>query len=457
MATDGRGSNKGKGVARAKGAKRAPSGRRMAGHAPQAPDRSLVARQAALSALDEVLRHKRMLSHLPQDAGLTPPEAARATRLTTMVLRHVEPLDTVIAQFVERKPQPATLALLRLGAAELLIAGEEPHGVVNAMVTMARNGRRTQRAAGMINAVLRRVAEAGSALWQDHTPQRLPGWIGGPVKKRWGAEVLQAIEAAHETGAPTDITPKDPAFALEGAEVLPTGSLRLREPGQISALAGFAEGAWWVQDAAAALPVRLLGDVAGQRVLDLCAAPGGKTLQLAQAGAQVTALDLSDTRLDRLRQNLLRTGLTAEILVGDALDHQGGPYDAILLDAPCTASGTIRRHPDLPFVKAWTEVEELTRLQMRLIDHAISLLAPGGRLVYCTCSLLPVEGEHQVTAAVKRHAGLSVIPADPETLGGDADWASPEGGLRLRTDMWGARGGIDGFYMACLTRDAPTA
>jgi 16S rRNA (cytosine967-C5)-methyltransferase len=221
---------------------------------------------------------------------------------------------------------------------------------------------------------------------------------------------------------------------------------------QITALPGYAEGAFWVQDAAAALPVRLLGDVAGARVLDLCAAPGGKTMQLAAMGAKVTALDLSAARMGRVAQNLARTGLEAELIVGDALEHQAAPYDAILLDAPCTASGTIRRHPDLPHVKQWTEVEPLTRLQMRLIDHALGLLGPGGRLVFCTCSLLPVEGEHQVTAALKRHEGLRVIAADAVALGGEAAWQSPEGGLRLRPDFWPDIGGIDGFYMAALTR-----
>ena len=182
----------------------------------------------------------------------------------------------------------------------------------------------------------------------------------------------------------------------------------------------------------------------------MCAAPGGKTLQLSAAGAKVTALDASDARLDRLRENLSRTGLSAEIVVGDALEHEGS-YDAILLDAPCTATGTSRRHPDLPFVKSGRDTEELTRLQMRLLDHARALLKPSGRLVFCTCSLLAVEGEYQIKAALKRHPDLSVVPVDPATLGGDADWLSAEGGLRLWPSMWAERGGIDGFYMACLT------
>jgi len=201
---------------------------------------------------------------------------------------------------------------------------------------------------------------------------------------------------------------------------------------------------------AAALPAWLLGRVAGRRVLDLCAAPGGKTMQLAAAGADVTALDVSERRMRRLHRNLDRTGLRARMVVGDAFDHRAR-YDAVLLDAPCSATGTIRRHPDLPFVKSPRDTEALTRLQMRLLDHAVGLVKPGGRLVYCACSLLPVEGEFQVRAALRRHDRLRVAPADPAALGGDAAWASPEGGLRLRPDHWSERGGLDGFYMAALT------
>lgn len=409
-------------------------------------------RRAALRVLSQVVLHKRMLSHVPPDPGLDPAEAARALRLAQTVLRHMGPLDRLIARFVERTPPPQVRMILRLGAAELLIAGEDAHGVVNAAVALAKSGgMRAARAAGLVNAVLRRIAEEGPAPWQDHAPQRLPAWIAGPVRKAAGETVLRAIEAAHEAGAPLDLTLREGPVDLPGAQHLPTGSLRLADPGQISALPGFQEGAWWVQDAAAALPVKLLGEVRGKRVLDMCAAPGGKTLQLAAAGADVVALDSSDARLDRLRENLARTGLGAQVVVGDALDHSER-YDAILLDAPCTATGTIRRHPDLPFVKSGRETEALTRLQMRLLDHALSLLNPGGRLVYCTCSLLAVEGEFQVKAALKRHADLSVMPIDPAAIGGDPDWATDEGGLRLWPSMWAERGGIDGFYMACLMR-----
>ncbi|MFW5641490.1 MAG: transcription antitermination factor NusB, partial [Roseicyclus sp.] len=284
----------------------------------------LAARKAALSLLSRTLVEKRMLSQIPPEAGLSPADAARAGRLAQAVLRHTGPLDRVIARFVERPPPPRPRMILRLGAAELLIAGEEAHGVVNAAVSLAKSGgAKTRQAAGMINAVLRRIAEDRTTLWADHAPQRLPPWIAGPVRKAHGEATLRAIEAAHEAGAPLDLTPRDASVEVPGAERLPTGSLRLGEGVQVSALPGYETGQWWVQDAAAALPVRLLGEVAGRRVLDLCAAPGGKTLQLAAAGAEVVALDISEARLGRLRENLARTGLSAEIVAGDALAHRG--------------------------------------------------------------------------------------------------------------------------------------
>lgn len=414
-----------------------------------APNDALAARRGALRALDWVLKDRRMLAHFTPDPALGPADAARAQRLALTVLRHLQPVDAVLASFLDRKPPWAPKQALRLAATELLVAGEDAHGVVDSAVALMKARPQTVRFAGFVNAVLRRVVAEGAPVFAAQPAQRLPGWIGGEVKKRFGLEALRAIEAAHAAGAPTDLTPRVPGLDLPGAQRLPTGSLRLTEGGQVSALPGYDEGAFWVQDAAAALPVRLMGDVAGKRVADLCAAPGGKTLQLAAMGAEVTALDLSEARMARVADNLARTGLSAAMVVGDVFDHQGR-YDAILLDAPCSATGTIRRHPDLPFVKSAAEAETLTRLQMRMLDQALGLLAPGGRLVYCTCSLLPVEGEFQVRAALKRHAGLRVVPVDPMTLGGDPGWASPEGGLRLRPDFWAESGGMDGFYMAAL-------
>ena len=208
-----------------------------------------------------------------------------------------------------------------------------------------------------------------------------------------------------------------------------------------------------MQDAAAALPARILAAAPGASVLDLCAAPGGKTLQLAAMGAEVTALDISGPRLARLRDNLVRTGYGAQvtIITADALAWQPpAPFDAILLDAPCSATGTIRRHPDLPFVKSDADLPPLLALQAALLDRALGWLKPGGRLVYCTCSLLPAEGEAQVIAALGRHPGLRTLPQALDLPGIAPDWRSAEGGLRIRPDHWAGRGGIDGFYIAAL-------
>ena len=414
------------------------------------PDTGLAARRAALDHLRGVMMDHRMMSHQPAPQGLSPQDAARAQRLALTVMRHMGRIDAVLRPYLTRRPTLAVQNLLRLGAAELLVDGSEPHGVVASLVEIAKRHPRWSRASGMVNAVLRKLDAEGRDAWATTPPQALPIWLRKPMHKAYGVDAVAAIEAAHERPAPLDITPK-PGVTINGAELLPTGSLRLAQA-QVTALPGYATGDWWVQDAAAALPAKLLGEVTGQRVLDLCAAPGGKTMQLAAAGADVTALDLSASRMKRVEENLSRTQLKATLVTADALTYEADPFDAILLDAPCSATGTIRRHPDLPFVKTSKEVESLTRLQMQMIDHAMTLLKPCGRLVYCTCSLLPNEGENQVKAALKRHADLTILPVDPVSLGGDAHWASAEGGLRLRPDFWADRGGMDGFYMALLKR-----
>ncbi|MGI3184679.1 RsmB/NOP family class I SAM-dependent RNA methyltransferase [Nioella aestuarii] len=413
-------------------------------------DTGLTARRAALDHLRAVMMDNRMMSHQPTPPGLSPQDVARAQRLALTVMRHMGRIDAVLRPYLTRRPTLAVQNLLRLGAAELLVDGSEPHGVVASLVEIAKRHPSWSRASGMVNAVLRKLDAEGRESWAKTPPQALPIWLRKPLHKAYGVDAVAAIEAAHERPAPLDITPK-PGVTIDGAETLPTGSFRLMQA-QVTALPGYDTGDWWVQDAAAALPVKLLGDVTGQRVLDLCAAPGGKTMQLAAAGADVTALDLSGPRLKRVEENLARTGLSATLVTADALTYEAEPFDAILLDAPCSATGTIRRHPDLPFVKTSAEVESLTRLQMQMIDHALGLLKPGGKLVYCTCSLLPNEGENQVKAALKRHANLTIIPVDPTPLGGDTAWASPEGGLRLRPDFWAEKGGMDGFYMALLKR-----
>ncbi len=219
----------------------------------------------------------------------------------------------------------------------------------------------------------------------------------------------------------------------------------------MSAMPGFAEGDWWVQDAAAALPVQILKPVAAERILDLCAAPGGKTMQLASMGADVTAVDDSVPRMARVKENLTRVGLKAKTVIQDARAIKGS-YDAILLDAPCSATGTMRRHPDLPYAKDGSEFGELIGLQAEMIDHAWSVLKPGGRMVFCTCSLLPDEGEVQVDEALERHADMRVDVDALGVAGVDPAWISSEGGLRLRPDYWSDIGGMDGFYIAMLRK-----
>lgn len=387
-------------------------------------------------------------------AQLAPDDRARAQRLATDALRGLDRADRMLKPYLKKPPGDHVMNALRLGLIELM-QGEAAHGVVNAYVEIVAHNTRTQSMKGLTNAVLRRIADEGPEAWAKRPQPLTPGWLRQPLVAAWGRDAVTGMESAHFAGAPLDLTAKGDPIALAtalGGVVLPTGTVRLAQAGQVSGLAGYDAGDWWVQDAAAALPVKLLGDVAGLRVLDLCAAPGGKTLQLAAGGADVTAVDLSEKRMTRLTENLARTGLAATTLVSDAFALTDGGYDAVLLDAPCSATGTIRRHPDLPYAKDGSEFGALIAQQETLIDHALTLLRPGGRLVYCTCSLLPDEGEVQVEEALARHPGLRIEP--PVMAGLDPAWITEEGGLRLRPDYWPDLGGMDGFYIAVLTKPA---
>ncbi|AUH35319.1 RsmB/NOP family class I SAM-dependent RNA methyltransferase [Paracoccus tegillarcae] len=397
------------------------------------------------------MREGRSLSDQAARLGhLAQADRARAGRLALVTLRHRNRADAVLRRFMQRRPRPDIEDLLRLSTVELLELGEAPHGVVNAAVDLVRGmGKKAQASAGLVNAVLRKVSTVTD--WSELPVQRLPKWLRSPLVSTYGADTVAAIEAAHQAGAPLDLTLKSGA-AVEG-ELLPTGSVRLAGTPQLSALPGYEAGAWWVQDAAAALAARLLDAQPGERVVDLCAAPGGKTLQLAAAGAQVTAVDISEQRMARVAENLARCGLSADLVVADVLEWQPAtPPDAVLLDAPCTATGTIRRHPDLPLVRDGRGVGELTSLQAEMIDRTVQMLPVGGRLVYATCSLLPSEGEDQLTAALTRHPGMTVIR--PDFPGIEPDWITPQGGLRLRPDYWADRGGMDGFFIAALRKTA---
>lgn len=419
----------------------------------------LAPRKAALRLLGGIIGEGRLLSELIAGGTLdhlANEDRARAQRLALMTLRSLSRADAILKPLLRKAPPLAVRNALRLGVVEIC-EGAAAHGVVNSIVAIVGKGKRTASYRGLSNAILRKVAETGPARWPDLPAQKLPRWLRGPLAEAWGNPAIAAMERVFSQTPPIDLTPREDAEALArdvGGTVLPSGSVRLGSTGQISKLPGYAEGRFWVQDAAAAIPARILAARPGERVLDLCAAPGGKTLQLAAAGAEVTAVDISSDRLERLGENLGRTGLVARVITSDALEFTEAGFDAILLDAPCSATGTIRRHPDLPFAKDGAEFAGLFDLQARLIDHALGLLRPGGRLVYCTCSLLPDEGEVQVEEALARHPGLEADTAALTVPGVETAWLSEEGGLRLRPDYWSDLGGMDGFHIACLRKPA---
>ncbi|MEO9862602.1 MAG: RsmB/NOP family class I SAM-dependent RNA methyltransferase [Yoonia sp.] len=414
-------------------------------------------RRAAHHLLEEITGEGRLMSeligggaldHLPAD------ERARAQRLAMDALRGADRADRMLKPYLKKEPPETVQNALRLGVIEL-VGGEAAHGVVNAYVEIISKNKHVSSFKGLTNAVLRRISEEGEKGWTKRANPLTPGWLRQPLVAAWGRKSVEGIEAAHFAGAALDLTAKgDPKAVADavGGTLLPTGSIRLKEAGQVSALPGFENGDWWVQDAAAAIPVQVLDPKPGMKVLDLCAAPGGKTMQLAASGADVTAVDLSHNRMTRVKDNLKRVGLKANCVTSDAFKFEQGGFDAVLLDAPCSATGTIRRHPDLPYAKDGSEFMALIEQQELLIDHALTLLKPGGKLVFCTCSLLPDEGEIQVDEALERHAGLTVDTDALNKPGIDPAWITEEGGIRLRPDYWADLGGMDGFYIAVMTK-----
>ncbi|GLQ28674.1 16S rRNA methyltransferase [Sulfitobacter pacificus] len=415
------------------------------------------ARRSAVYLLDQILGEEpRLMSELLASGvldKLSPDDRARAQRLATETLRGLERADRLLQKHLKKPPVLTIQNVLRVGTVELCQGGAA-HGVVNAMVNLVGQHNKLSHLKGLTNAVLRKIAAEGPAAWDALRAPRLPKWLRGPLSEAWGSDAMAAMEIAHFAGAPLDLTAKTDAAAVAeatGGTLLPTGSVRITNPGQVSTMAGFATGDWWVQDAAAAIPVQVLKPQAGEAILDLCAAPGGKTMQIAASGADVTAVDDSSPRMQRVSENLARVGLKAKTLTKDVRAIKG-TFDAILLDAPCSATGTIRRHADLPYAKDGSDFGDLIELQSAFIDHAWSLLKPGGRMVFCTCSLLPDEGEVQVDEALERHDDMSV---DTEALmvpGVQLEWITTEGGLRLRPDYWSELGGMDGFYIVSLRK-----
>ncbi len=410
----------------------------------------LSTRAAALTLLTAVFERRRPLEEaldaLP--ASLEARDRGAAHRIAGAVLRRAGSLDAVLEPFLRREPPLPVRAALRMGAAELLLLGTPAHAAVAATVDIV-----PRPFAGLVNAVLRRVATEGAAVLEGLDAERLdtPPWLWSAWHAAYGPGV-RAIARAHQVPAPLDITLAPGAAPPEGAEPLPTGSWRLPAGTRVTDMPGLAEGQFWVQDAAAALPARLLGVTPGEKVADLCAAPGGKTAQLVAAGAQVTAVERDPRRAARLRENLARLKLDASVVEADAASWfpTGPGFDAVLLDAPCSATGIIRRHPDIPHLKRQQDIASLVDTQARLLARAASLLRPGGRLVFSTCSLQPEEGEAHLARAGA--LGLEHDPIRPEELPGLEAALTARGTLRSRPDLWPERGGIDGFFAARFRR-----
>jgi 16S rRNA (cytosine967-C5)-methyltransferase len=429
------------------------------------------ARAVALDLLGSVLdRASPLDAALAQSnalAELSPRDRAFARLLVTTALRRRGQIDAAIDEKLSRplaKRQHQVRNALRLGVAQLAFLGTPAHAAVDSSVNLVRQRGRAGMT-GLVNGVLRAI-DRDSAKSLAATPEaeqrNTPDWLAESWRAAYGADTTAAIMAAHSAEPPLDFTlaPGEPADLwaerLE-AQILPTGSLRRSSGGKVSELNGFAAGAWWVQDAAAALPARLFGDLAGRRAIDLCAAPGGKTAQLAAAGAKVTAVDISAERLRLVSENMDRLGLAAETICTDALDFTpDAPADAVLLDAPCSSTGTIRRHPDIAWLKSPDDVAAAAKLQRRLLRAAVAMVAPGGTLVYAVCSLQPEEGPAQIDALLADAADIVRAPVAGGELAGLGDLSpraiTPDGDVRTLPCHFADAGGLDGFYIARLQR-----
>jgi len=433
----------------------------------------LAARRIAADILDGVLHKGRTLDDQLEGAGAHPGlktlvdrDRALMRRLVATILRRLGTLGHVLSRLLDRgipTDAPRAQSALLIGAAQILWMDVPDHAAVDLSVRLVQSDRRAAKYAGLVNAVLRRCAREGAGLLSEVKSEilDLPPWLIARWSAHYGESATRQMALAIGNEPSLDITVKSDAAQwanrLHG-EMLPTGTVRTLLQGSVTVLPGFAEGQWWVQDAAAALPARLFGDIAGKTIVDLCAAPGGKTAQLVQAGARVTAVDRSPARMARLRDNLARLSLTAETVVADAMEWRGetGGLDGVLVDAPCTATGTIRRHPDVAWLRQETDIAALVALQKRLVQKAASLLKPGGLLVYCTCSLEPEEGEAVIAALLAAENDLHRLPIEAGEVSGLSEVITGDGDLRTlpchlpRDDP--RLGGLDGFYAARLVK-----
>jgi 16S rRNA (cytosine967-C5)-methyltransferase len=434
----------------------------------------LAARRIAADILDGVLHKHRTLDDQLDGSGAHPGlktladrDRALMRRLVATILRRLGTLGHLLSRLLDRgipTDAPRAQSALLIGAAQILWMDVPDHAAVDLSVRLVQSDRRAAKYAGLVNAVLRRCAREGQPLIDEVKSQNLdiPPWMLARWIGAYGETTARqmALAIGHEPSLDITVKSDAPQWAsrLHG-ETLPTGTVRTLLQGSVTMLPGFTEGQWWVQDAAAALPARLFGDVAGKTIVDLCAAPGGKTAQLAQAGAHVIAIDRSPARMARLRDNLARLSLQAEDVVTDAAEwpgHGNGGFDGVLVDAPCTSTGTIRRHPDVAWLRQEADIAALSALQKRLLQRAVALLKPGGTLVYCTCSLEPEEGEQAVASLLATESDMRRAPIEMAEVAGLSEVVTANGDLRTlpchlpHTDP--RLGGFDGFYAARLVK-----
>ena len=392
--------------------------------------------------------------------SLGPSDRAFAQMLAKTTMRRLGQIEAILAQFLERPLATSASRImhtLRLGVAQLIWLETPPHAAVHSAVEMTKQ-LKMEKFGGLVNAVLKKVSLEGRAIAdaQDAARMNTPDWLWKSWEKAYGADTTRRMAEVHMMEPPLDITVKtDPAFWADqlGGVVLPMGSVRLRDTRNITQLKGFSEGYWWVQDMAATIPARLLGDVREKRVIDLCAAPGGKTAQLAAGGAKVSAVDMSKERIAMLKTNVHRLKLQADYVTTDA--SNGLPAiapDAILLDAPCSATGTLRRHPDVAWHRKPEEIARLVVTQAKMLQHAFAMLKSGGRLVYSVCSLQPEEGEQQITAFLASCKEATLEPVGPAVLGGLTECITARGEVRTLPCHLAEMDGMDGFYAAVLTK-----
>jgi 16S rRNA (cytosine967-C5)-methyltransferase len=437
----------------------------------QAEVPGLATRKIATEVLEAVLRNRQpldeQLSGKMAHAGflaLDDRDRALVRNIVATTLRRLGSLRHLLIKCLDKGIPPDAPQLefvLMIGATQILFLDVPDHAAVDLSVRLVQANKNQAHYSGLVNAVLRRMARDGKAMLAkaDAATLDTPPWLLHRWSKAYGEDTAKAIAIANGCEAALDLTVKSDAAgwaARLNGQVMPSGTVRLLAQGPVPSLPGYADGEWWVQDAAAALPVHLLGDVRGMSIADLCAAPGGKTAQLAQAGANVVAVDRSKVRLARLQDNLKRLNLEAEIVAADAAAWDAGPFDAVLVDAPCSATGTIRRHPDIPWQKHPGDLAKLAALQQRLLDNATRITRPGGVIVYCTCSLEPEEGEAAIASFLERTPAVGRRPITADEIFGQAQFLTGAGDLRTLPSHWPSEdprmGGLDGFFAARLER-----